>query len=379
MALILSEDQLILKETAKTFLDDKSPISRMRELRDSEDATGFSRDLWKEMAEMGWTGIPFPEEYGGAGMGHAELGVVLEECGRVLAPEPFLSTVLLGGNAILLGGSDTQKKELLTGICNGDTIVAVALQDKGRFEPYLVSAKATKAGGGYTLDGEYQYVLDAHVADQLIAVARTSGAIGEKAGLSLFLVDPKASGVSISRNLMMDGRNSADVTLSGVSVAKDQVLGKVDQGAEILEAILDRAAIVLSAEMFGAMEETFERTLAYVKEREQFGVKIGTFQALRHRIADLFCDLELARSVVREALSALDAGRDDVSQLASAAKARASDIGNQIAKEALQMHGGIGMTDEEEIGLFFKRAKAAELTLGDALYHKDRYATLRGF
>jgi alkylation response protein AidB-like acyl-CoA dehydrogenase len=379
MALILSEDQLILKETAKTFLDDKSPISRMRELRDSEDANGFSRDLWKEMAEMGWTGIPFPEEYGGAGMGHAELGVVLEECGRVLAPEPFLSTVLLGGNAILLGGSDTQKKELLTGICNGDTIVAVALQDKGRFDPYLLSATASKAGDGYTLDGEYQYVLDAHVADQLIAVARTSGTAGEKAGLSLFLVDPKASGVSISRNLMMDGRNSGDVTLSGVSVAKDQVLGKVDQGAEILEAVLDRAAIVLSAEMFGTMEETFERTLAYVKEREQFGVKIGTFQALRHRVADLFCDLELTRSVVREALSALDAGRDDVSQLASAAKARASDIGNQIAKEALQMHGGIGMTDEEEIGLFFKRAKAAELTLGDALYHKDRYATLRGF
>jgi alkylation response protein AidB-like acyl-CoA dehydrogenase len=178
---------------------------------------------------------------------------------------------------------------------------------------------------------------------------------------------------------MVDGRNAADVTFAGVVVPADRVLGQIDAGAELLDAVLDRACIGLSAEMFGSMEETFERTLAYLKDREQFGVKIGSFQALRHRAADMFCELELARSVVREALTAVDAARDDVPQIASAAKARCSDIGNLIAKEALQMHGGIGMTDEEEIGLFFKRAKAAELTLGDGPYHRDRYASLRGF
>ena len=193
------------------------------------------------------------------------------------------------------------------------------------------------------------------------------------------MVDASAAGLSVQRNQMVDGRNAADVTFANVAVPADRALGQIDAGAELLDAVLDRAYIGLSAEMFGAAEETFERTLAYLKDREQFGVKIGTFQALRHRAADMFCELELARSVVRDALRAVDEARDDVPQMASAAKVRCSDVGNLIAKEALQMHGGIGMTDEEEIGLFFKRAKAAELTLGDAHFHKDRYASLRGF
>jgi len=379
MGLTLSEDQLILKETARSFLDEKSPVQRMRELRDCEDTTGFSRDLWQEMAGMGWAGIPFPEEFGGAGMGYGELGVVLEECGRVLAPEPFLSTVLLGGNAVLLGGSDPLKKDLLPGVCSGERILALSFQERGRFDPYAIETRAAPSDGGYRIDGAQQFVLDGHVADQLIVVARTNGKSGDRGGLSLFAIDAGAPGVSIQRNHMLDGRNAADVAFAGVPVAGERVLGKIDAGAELLDAVLDRAAIGLSAEMFGSLEETFERTLAYLKEREQFGVKIGTFQALRHRAADMFCELELARSVVREACAALDAQRDDVPQLASAAKARCSDVGNLVAKEALQMHGGIGMTDEEEIGLFFKRAKTAELTLGDAFYHKDRYARLRGF
>ncbi|MCP4003479.1 MAG: acyl-CoA dehydrogenase, partial [bacterium] len=306
MALSLSEDQLIIQETAKSFLEEKSPVQRMRELRDSEDATGFSRALWTEMAEMGWTGIIFPEELGGAGMGYRELGVVLHECGRVLAPEPFLSTVLLGGNAILLGGRDPLKKDLLPGVCNGERILAMAFQERGRFDPYLVSTRAERDGDGYRIDGQKQFVLDAHVADQLIVVARTSGESGDRNGLSLFAVDAGAKGLSIQRNQMLDGRNAADVTLKGVSVAGERVLGEIDAGAELLDAVFDRAAIGLSAEMLGAAEEAFERTLAYLKDREQFGVKIGSFQALRHRAADMFCDLELARSVVREAVTALD-------------------------------------------------------------------------
>jgi alkylation response protein AidB-like acyl-CoA dehydrogenase len=379
VGLTLSDDQLIIKDTARSFLVEKSPVSRMRELRDAEDATGFSRSLWKEMGEMGWLGIIFPEELGGAGMGYGELGVVLEECGRVLAPEPFLSTVLLGGNAILLGGSDPLKKDLLPGVCSGDRILAMAFQERGRFDPYAVATRAERDGDGYRIDGEKHFVLDAHVADQLIVLARTSGEEGDRDGLSLFVVDAGERGVSVQRNQMMDGRNAADVAFEGVAVLGERVLGRVDVGAELLDAIFDRATIGLAAEMLGTFDETFERTLAYLKDREQFGVKIGTFQALRHRAADMFCELELARSVVRDALTALDEGRDDLSRMASAAKARCSDVSSQISSEALQMYGGIGMTDEEEIGLFFKRAKAAELTLGDAIYHRDRYASLRGF
>jgi alkylation response protein AidB-like acyl-CoA dehydrogenase len=379
MGLTLSEDQHILKQTAKNFLDEKSPVSRMRDLRDSQDATGFSRKLWSEMAEMGWAGILFPEEFGGAEMGYGELAAVLEECGRVLAPEPFVSTVLLGGNAILLGASDTLKKELLPGVCSGDRILALAFQEHGRFAPCAVATRAERHGHDYRIDGRKQFVLDAHVADPLIVVARTSGESSDRAGLTLFAVDSTTSGVSIQRNQMVDGRNAANVSFEAVAVPAERVLGSVDSGADLLEAVFDRAAIGLSAEMLGTFNEAFERTLAYLKEREQFGVKIGTFQALRHRIVDMFCELELARSVVREASTALDEGREDVSQMASAAKARCSDVASLITREALQMHGGIGMTDEDEIGLFFKRAKAAEMTLGDALYHRDRYASLRGF
>jgi alkylation response protein AidB-like acyl-CoA dehydrogenase len=331
------------------------------------------------MAEMGWTGILIPEEYGGAGMGYGELAPILEQCGRVLAPEPFVSTVLLGANAILLGGQGPLQKDLLPGVCSGDRILAMALQEQGRFDPYAVGTTARKDGDTFRLDGAKQFVLDAHVADQLVVVARTSGAATDRDGLTLFVVDAGEAGLSIQRNHMVDGRNAADVRFDGLRVSRDRVLGDVDRGADLLDTVCDRAAIGLSAEMLGTFEEAFERTLAYLKDREQFGVKIGTFQALRHRAADMFVELELARSVVREALTALDEGREDVSIMASAAKARCSDVSSLITGEALQMHGGIGMTDEEEIGLFFKRAKAAELTLGDAIYHRNRYATLRGF
>jgi alkylation response protein AidB-like acyl-CoA dehydrogenase len=379
MGLILSDEQLTLKQMAKSFLAERSPVARMRELRDSEDATGFSRALWKEMAEMGWTGIIFPEELGGAGMGYGELAVVLEECGRVLAPEPFVSTLLLGGNAVLHGSNDALKKDLLPGVCSGDRILAMACQEHGRFDPYRIDTRARQEGDGYRIDGQKQFVLDAHVADQLVVVARTGGEPSDRDGLSLFVLDAGTDGMSIRRSQMVDGRNAAEVTLGGVLVAKERALGRIDEGAELLDAVFARAAIGLSAEMLGTFDEAFERTLSYLKEREQFGVKIGTFQALRHRIVDMFCELELARSVVRDAASAIDEDREDLLQMASAAKARCSDVSSQITREALQMYGGIGMTDEEEIGLFFKRAKAAEFTLGDGIYHRDRYASLRGF
>lgn len=379
MGLILSDDQLILRDMAKTFCDEKSPVERMRKLRDTQDAVGFTRELWKEMGELGWIGILFPESVGGADMGYGELGVVLGQCGRVLAPEPFISTVLLGGNAVLLGGNEPLQKELLPDVCSGDRILAMAFQESGRFAPYGVETAATRDGDGFKIRGEKQFVLDGHIADQIVVVARTSGSAGERDGLTLLVVDGGAPGVSIERTEMIDGRNAARITFEDAAVDGGRVLGEVDNGADVLDAVFDRATIGLCAEMLGTFEEAFERTLTYLKNREQFGVKIGTFQGLRHRAANMFGELEFARSVVLDALSSIDEGRDDIAECASAAKARCSEVANLIGGEAVQMYGGIGMTDEEEIGLFFKRLKAAEFTLGDTIYHRNRYAGLRGY
>ena len=379
MGLILSDDQLILRDMAKSFCDEKSPVERMRTLRDKQDETGFTRELWKEMGELGWIGILFPEALGGAEMGYGELGIVLSECGRVLAPEPFLSTVLLAGNAILLGGSEPLQKELLPDVCTGDRILSLAFQEQGRFNPYAVETSATRDGDSFRIRGEKQFVLDGHVADQIVTVARTAGSAGERDGLTLLVVDAKAKGVSIQRSELIDGRNAARISFDDVAVDAAHVLGEIDAGADLLDPVFDRATIGLCAEMLGSFEEAFERTLEYLKTREQFGVKIGTFQGLRHRASEMFGELEFARSVVYDAQTSIDEGRDDIAECASGAKARCSDVANLIGAEAVQMHGGIGMTDEEEIGLFFKRLKAAEFTLGDAVYHRNRYASLRGY
>jgi alkylation response protein AidB-like acyl-CoA dehydrogenase len=379
MSLVLTEEQELIKQGAAEFLKEHAPVTHLREMRDTEDPTGFSKALWREMAELGWTGIPFEEDLGGAGLGFAELGVVLEECGRTLAPYPFLSTVVLGGGAVALGGSEAQKQAILQGVCKGDTLLALAFQETSRFAPFAIDTKAEKNGEGYRLSGKKIFVLDGHVADQLIVAARTSGAAGEQAGITLFLVDPNADGCTIERTAMIDSRNAAHVTLSDAEVAADSVLGEVDRGGEILEVVFDRAAAVLSAEMVGLVSEVFERTVEYLKTREQFGVTIGTFQALKHRAAWMFCEIELAQAVTLDALRALDEDRPHSSRVVSAAKARCSDTANLVTCEGLQLHGGIGMTDEEEIGLFLKRAKAAELTLGDAAYHRDRFAQLTGF
>ena len=379
MALILTEDQLILRDMAKNFFDEKSPVERMRTLRDNRDSVGFSRELWKEMGELGWIGIPFPESVGGADMGYGEMGIVLSECGRVLAPEPFMSTVLLAGNAILLGGNEPLQKEILPEVCSGDRILALAFQETGRFSPYAIETKAERDGDAYVLSGHKHFVLDGHIADQIVVVARTAGGSVDREGLSLFVVDAKSAGLKIERDELVDGRNGARMTLDGVTVDASRVLGKIDAGADLLDAVFDRATVGLCAEMVGCFEEAFERTLEYLKTREQFGVKIGSFQALRHRVANLFAEMEFTRSMVRNAQNAIDEGRDDIAEATSAAKTRCSEVAALIGGEAVQMHGGIGMTDEEEIGLFFKRLKTAEISLGDAIYHRNRFAHLRGY
>jgi acyl-CoA dehydrogenase len=379
--LVLTEEQELLRSTAADFVAEHSPISRVRTLRDRDDEAGFSRELWKAMAELGWPGIVLPESVGGLGLGYAELAVVLEEIGKGLAPEPFLSTVLLGANCVLLGGSQAQQQAILPRVASGDLLLACALHEPGaRHDPYHVQARAEVGSDGtFVLSGEKDFVFDGHVADRLIVLARTSGVPGERSGLTLFLVDPSTRGLSRSRQRLVDSRLVARVGLQDVRVAPGDVLGERDGAAEILDQVLDRASVGLSAEMLGGMSRAFELTLSYLKERRQFDNVIGSFQALKHRAARLFVEVELSRSAAMAAARAIDTESKDASLLASLAKARCSDAFVLVANEAVQMHGGIGMTDEHDIGFFLKRARVAEITFGDAAYHRDRFATLSGY
>lgn len=379
MSLALSEEQDLLKNTAREFVSENSPVKELRKLRDEQDPVGFSRSLWKEMAELGWAGIVLPEELGGAGLGYAELGIVLEECGRTLTATPLVSTTLLGGNAVLLGGNETQQKEVLPAVAKGERILALALQEGAHHSPYAIATRAEATSSGYRISGKKTFVLDGHVADQIVVVARTAGKPEDRDGLSLFLVSKSARGLAITRTIMVDGRNAANLSLDAVEVERSALLGSVGGGADLLDQVLDRASIGLAAEMLGTLAEAFERTITYLKERKQFGVPIGSFQALKHRAANMFVEIELSRSIVLDALRAIDENRGDLSQIASVAKARVSDAVHLIGNEAVQMFGGIGVTDEEEIGLFLKRARVTELTFGDAAYHRARFATLSGF
>lgn len=379
MPLILTEEQELLRDTANEFVTDQFTIDDLRQLRDQEPRPGFDAKLWKEMADMGWAGIPFPESFGGAELGFAEVGVVMEELGRRLVVTPFLSTVLLGGGAILEGGSQEQQAKILPGVCSGDTILALALQEGTRHAPETVATTAAADGDGFRISGRKTLVLDGAQAHHLIVATRTSGASGERGGITLFLLDPAADGVSIERNLLIDSRSAANITFDGARVSGDAVIGTLDAGMDVLDPVLDRAAACLSAEMLGGIDESFARTVAYMKEREQFGVKIGSFQGLKHRAARWFCEVELTRSVVLKALRAVDEGSDDAAAIVSACKARASDTFHLSGNEGVQLHGGVGVTDEEDIGFFLKRARVSELLLGDSAYHRNRFAGLREY
>lgn len=379
MSMLLNEEQTLLKDAAHGFFEEKLPIPALRKLRDDKDTTGFDRDRWREMAEMGWAGVLVPEAYGGVDFGYKGLGQILEESGRTLAASPLVSTVLLCAPLVLAAGNEIQKQEILGAIVGGERVLALALEESQRHAPTRITTTAEKIGDGYRLNGAKTFVLDGHVADQMIVVARTSGANDDPRGLSLFLVDGDAKGLTRKRTIMVDSRNAANITLDNVVVGADALLGPFDDGFSVLEPVLDGARIGLAAEMLGNGLEAFERTLEYLKMREQFGVPIGSFQALKHRAALMFCEIELTKSAVLEALTALDEKRNDVPQLASLAKAKACEMLELVSNEAVQLHGGIGMTDEEEIGFFLKRARVAQQAFGDAIFHRDRYATLMGF
>ena len=380
MQLVLDEDQEFIAKTARDFADEHSPISRFRELRDSGDADGFSRKLWKEMAELGWLGIPYPESLGGAEMGFVELAVVLEALGRNLAPEPFLSSVVLAGQTLLLGGSEDQKQAWIPGLVEGDKLLALAyLEEKSRFDSNRVATRAEAKGDGWVIRGDKIQVLDGHVADALIVSARTAGDESDADGIGLFVVPADAPGLAVTRQTRVDHRGAALVSFDAVEVPADAAVGEVGAGGALLERVIDRATVALGAEMLGGMSKAFELTLDYLKERQQFDVPIGSFQALKHRAADIFIAIELARSTVMAAACAVDEDSPELPKLVSAMKVRCSDAYILAGNEGIQMFGGVGMTDEYDIGFFLKRARAAELTFGDAAWHRDRWARLSGY
>jgi alkylation response protein AidB-like acyl-CoA dehydrogenase len=379
MPLVLSEEQILLKSTAEEFFRKKSPVSALRQLRDAQDIDGFSRPLWREMVAMGWPGASLPERYGGLGLGFTDLGVVMQASGRTLVASPLLSTVVLSASCILLGGTEAQKSALLPRIAKGDLLVSLAQQEGPHHNPRAIVTTATAHKDGYFLNGCKMHVIDGHVADMFVAVARTAGRTGDVQGISLFLVDRGAPGVSVERRVMVDSRNMSEVSFQDVEVSTADLLGGLHNSDSLLNAILDRGNIALSAEMLGSLQAAFERTLDYLKQRKQFGQLIGSFQALQHRAAKMFCEIELSQSVVLKALQAVDEGADNVSLMASLAKVQVAETFRLVGDEAIQMFGGIGMTDEEDIGFYLKRARVAQQTLGDEHYHVQRYATQREY
>jgi len=379
MALILSEEQAMLRDSARGLISDRAPVSHLRQLRDSQDATGFSRELWTTFAEMGFCGLLVPEQFGGSGLGAVEAGVVMEEIGRTLMPSPFLSTAVLAASAIARGGSAAQQSAYLPKIADGSLLAAFAIDEGAKHRPLQTSLRAARSGNGFRLDGAKAFVVDGHTAELLIVAARTKGSAGERDGLTLFLVDPKAKGIAIERTAMVDSHNAARIVFDQAEVDADGVLGEVDQGIGLIEGLLDIGRGAVAAEMLGLSEEVFSRTLSYLRERRQFGKLIGEFQALQHRAAKLYIEIEITRAAVLKALQTLDGDADHAAAAVATAKSRAGSTATLAVQEAVQMHGGMGMTDQFDIGFFMKRARVCQELFGDSHFHADRLAGMKGY
>ena len=376
MALVLNEEQQSLKDIAKEFLQKNAPVTHFREIRDTENELGYDQDLWKQMVDLGWSGILVPEEYGGFDFVMVGMGSIFEETGKMLTPSPLFSTGVLGASLIALGGNDKQKQTYLPQIVDGSITTALALEEGNRHSPLSISTEAKKNGENYLITGDKTFVIDGHSSKLLIVAARTSGSEKDSSGITLFLIDPNADGVEVNKTSMVDSRNSANITLKKVTASNDDILGEESNGAAILEEVLDRAQIAISAEMLGNASQAFDITLEYLKERKQFGAVIGSFQALQHRAAEMYSELELTKSSVIAACVAADEKSNDLRRMASLAKFKAGETNHLVTNEAVQMHGGVGVTDEYDVGLYLKRARVTEQIFGNSEYHLDRYASL---
>lgn len=376
--LVLTDEQTMIRDTADGFFAEHAPVAQLRALRDAKDATGFSRDLWRRMADMGFAGVLIGEDHGGAALGYVAASLIQDAIGQNLSLSPFLSSAVLGATA-LAAASAEQQAALLPPLASGQLLLALAADECARHAPHHITTRAEASGNGFRLTGAKTFVLDGHVADKLIVAARTSGADDAVDGITLFLVDAKAAGVETRRTSLVDSRNAADIRLAGVNVDGADVIGDVGGGSAILARVLDAGRTCVAAEMTGLSGKAFSMTVDYLKQREQFGQKIGSFQSLQHRAAELYCDIELARSACLKAAQAMDANDQEAPLYASLAKAKAGSLARMATNEAVQMHGGIGMTDEFDIGFFMKRARAADTAFGDTSFHGDRLASLMGY
>jgi len=372
MALILTDEQVMLKDAADGFLSEHAPLKHLRQLRDSKDADGLSRDLWRSFGEMGFAGVIIAEEHGGSGLGAVEAGVISESLGRTLTPSPFLSSGILSASILQEAGSDSQKG-WLPKIAGGEAIVALALDEGSKHAPHRIQTRYERSGNGFRLNGNKALVLDGHIADALIVVAD-----GDE-GLSLFLVDPATQGIETERTVMVDAHNAARLTLKDVVVDADAQIGEAGHAHAALDKALSLGRGCAAASLNGAGDQAFAITTDYLKTRQQFGKLIGEFQALQHRAAHLYTELELAKAATLGALQAVDAAKETAGVSVSVAKAKAGRVAELAVQEGVQMHGGVGMTDEFDIGLFMKRVRVLNETLGDANYHTEQLARARGY
>ncbi|PON16915.1 acyl-CoA dehydrogenase [Candidatus Entotheonella serta] len=380
MQLALTDDQAMVAQTATAFIAEHASIARLRQLRDTQDERGYSLEVYRQMAELGWTAMPFTEDAGGLDMGLAGTILVTEAMGRALAPEPLIPSIVLAAQALIKGANASLKQAWLSSAIAGEKVLALAYQERGsRYHLHHCTTRATLTDTEYVLKGEKVLVAAGPLADAFVVVARTSGDETEASGLTMFLIPSDTPGLRVSRQWLVDSSSAARVALNDVRVGSGAIIGNPDDALPLLQAIIDGGTVALCGEMLGGMCEAYDRTIAYLKERKQFDTVLGSFQALKHRAAYMFIEIELARSATMAAARAMDSGAPQAKALVSAAKARCSDAYIKVANEAVQMHGGICMTDENEIGFFLKRARTTEMTFGDAAYHRNRFARLGGY
>ncbi len=378
MAMTLNDDQNMLRDSARDFMASEAPVAHFRKYRDMECKDGFAHGLWKQFAEMGFTGILIPEDQGGLGLGHIEAGILLEEIGRNLSPSPFLSTSVAAVEVLKLADK-AMRDRWYPGIIAGETVIGLALDEGPKHRPEKTACKAERSGNGFKISGHKQFVVQGASSDMLIVLARTGGSTGEQDGLTLFAVEKDAVGLSAEATRLVDSSMGAHVKFDGVEVTADAVIGEVDGGWSVLSKMLNAGRVGAAAEMVGVGTGAMDITFEYLKTRKQFDRVIGEFQALQHRAAHLYGEMEGARSIVLKAQSMMDEGHDKAELYVSAAKAKAGLACNLSVREGVQMHGGIGMTDEYDIGLYMKRDRALAEFMGDIYFHADRVATMNGY
>ena len=374
MSLVINEEQNMLKSSAKELLDLKSPISLMRELRD-DNYNQFDPDLWKEMVEMGWTALTVPEEYNGLNFGYVGLGQVIEEMGRKLTVSPMISTVLISTTIVGLSKNEVLKSKLFDEIMSGKKLCTLAHEESTHHNPKIDLSIISNDNEKFILNGKKRFVIDATISDYLIISANSES----NGSLELIIIDSKSKGITFNNKVHMDSKIYSDISFNNVEFSKDNFLSTENDGKKILKKALDIACVGLAAEMLGNIQQAFDMTIQYLKEREQFGVKIGSFQALQHRSAIMFGEIELCKSIVLKALQAIDSGDENLPELASLAKSKLGLTSKLVTNEAVQMHGGIGVTDDADIGFFLKRVRVSQRIFGDSNYHLDRVAKFNSY